>query len=247
MKNFNIEKILNQYSNQDIKVIGSVQIDGQRVQYNFDSKDLDRSDCDEICLELQSSYDKPFLGVRNKSLHNNNGAEIINIVEHTAAELSDMEEGDIITLIDTQTVGGSCDLSHIIAQYQPGDVVAVTYIQGEELITEDAKLGSLSVKTMTWGTCCDDKKGALSSAIDMSVYPNPSNGIVQLTLDSSNNEKVELTISDLSGTVLKTRTLNSFEGTFNQTVDLAEYPNGAYILTVKQGEEIAKEKIILRH
>lgn len=58
---------------------------------------------------------------------------------------------------------------------------------------------------------------------------------------------VELTLSDLSGQVLKTSKLESFEGSHSQILDLTAYPNGAYMLTVKQGNSVAKEKIILRH
>lgn len=249
IQNFDINNLIDKYSDKHIKVLGSTIVDGQRIKYNFDSNDLS-SISDELCLSLQSVKEKPFLGVRNKSLHNYTGVEVINIIPNTAADHSEMQEGDTITLIDTQTVGGSCDLSTIIAQYQPGDVVNVTYMHNGVKKSEEAKLGSLSVKTMTWAECRDDKKNDLNLTAEnlaLEVHPNPSSGLVQFSIDSDSKELIELSLSDLAGKVIERQKLDSFSGTNSDYLDLSSYPNGSYLLTLKQGNVVATEKIVIRH
>lgn len=76
-----------------------------------------------------------------------------------------------------------------------------------------------------------------------SVYPNPSNGIFNITIAEQNFNKINLTIYNSIGQFVNTYSITP--GTKNYTVDLSELPAGAYYLTLSNGKEISSKTIII--
>lgn len=70
--------------------------------------------------------------------------------------------------------------------------------------------------------------------LDISVYPNPTNGIIYIDGDKSYN----VVISDLSGSVVK----EAFN--FNGSLDITELPNGFYGLSIEQDGNFYNVKLI---
>lgn len=78
----------------------------------------------------------------------------------------------------------------------------------------------------------------------LSVFPNPAKDILQLTINSSKNEKTGIVICDLSGRILLFRLAEVLPG--NNTINLfiADLPVGAYTLTINTKEGSTTKKWI---
>lgn len=64
------------------------------------------------------------------------------IISGGAADKAGLRSGDVITKIDTHTIGSQGGLSSVIGLYQPGDAATVTYIRDETERTAQVTFGS---------------------------------------------------------------------------------------------------------
>jgi len=80
---------------------------------------------------------------------------------------------------------------------------------------------------------------------EFNVYPNPSNGQIQLRLDASNTEKVQVKIYDLSGRQVFTSVYSDLETKFNKQLNLNSLAKGVYFLKVIKGKASGTKKIVL--
>jgi hypothetical protein len=69
------------------------------------------------------------------------------------------------------------------------------------------------------------------------IYPNPTNG--ELFVSHPLNSEFNITITDITGKVLKTTTLQN-----NESVDVASYPQGMYFIQIESGNERNTYKFI---
>ena len=72
---------------------------------------------------------------------------------------------------------------------------------------------------------------------DMIVYPNPTNGILNLSLDNKDIDLVE--VFDIAGRKIKSLSCVS------QSVDLSTLPNGSYTIVVHNSDGIYSSKILI--
>ncbi|HEY6172470.1 MAG TPA: T9SS type A sorting domain-containing protein [Candidatus Kapabacteria bacterium] len=84
------------------------------------------------------------------------------------------------------------------------------------------------------------KSSASTSLRSPKINPNPTSGIITVTLDEANNE--EITVSDVLGRIVKKTTAYSNE----ITLDCTELPKGTYYLSVgSDGSETRTTKFVL--
>lgn len=80
----------------------------------------------------------------------------------------------------------------------------------------------------------------LTSKDDMiNVYPNPSTGVFNLTVENASN--VEIAVSDILGNVLPISITDNLNG--NYTVDMSKVADGVYFVQVKNGDYYATKRI----
>lgn len=73
------------------------------------------------------------------------------------------------------------------------------------------------------------------------IFPNPTSGLINVSLDAFSGKTVIVEISDLMGEVLLKNTfINS------TTMNLADKPKGLYILTLQIDNEIIIRKICIK-
>lgn len=75
-----------------------------------------------------SSQNKALLGVTTEK--NEKGAKITNVSKESSAEKAGLKEGDIITRVDTITIGNPDDLHDAVGKFKPGDNINITYLRG---------------------------------------------------------------------------------------------------------------------
>ncbi len=78
----------------------------------------------------------------------------------------------------------------------------------------------------------------LSSFSNFSIYPNPTNGLINIEFNT-NKSYFEIEVFSLLGELIYVNKVNSSKLTFN----LAQYPKGMYLVKIKQDNRYYHEKI----
>lgn len=87
-------------------------------------------------LSLDSN--RAMLGVTTEKTEQ--GIEINDISEGSAAEKAGLKEGDIITKVDGKTINDPDELSSVIKKHKPGDKVSITYLRDKKEATTSTEL-----------------------------------------------------------------------------------------------------------
>ena len=81
----------------------------------------------------------------------------------------------------------------------------------------------------------------------LSVFPNPAKEILHLSITASEGEEITLLLSNPLGQISWQRNLpKPVSGTFEETIDLKDFPAGIYLLTLEQGASTQAKKIVIK-
>ena len=126
--------------------------------------------------------------------------------------------------------------------YFTGDSIVVTnatapltYQPGEWHVYTDVNLGKASLIGM-------DEINGLPSTV--ALFPNPSNGIVELLVDTEEGTTVHYSLYDIMGREVENGRYNTSQNGI-ETLVLTSLPSGAYVLKVQFGSEIHTERIMI--
>ncbi len=81
-----------------------------------------------------------------------------------------------------------------------------------------------------------------NSDMGVEVYPNPTNGIVNLSIAGNISNSLEINIFDIAGKVVISKTHES--GTENVKIDMSELSDGVYFVKIYNGSDIVVKKIV---
>ncbi|MDT8411524.1 MAG: T9SS type A sorting domain-containing protein [Vicingaceae bacterium] len=84
----------------------------------------------------------------------------------------------------------------------------------------------------------------LSNNTSFSVYPNPSNGDFNISLNTQNAEMLTLTVNNIVGQTVLTKQVR-VAGQTNETISLAGFDKGVYFLTIDNNKEKQTVKLIV--
>ncbi len=89
----------------------------------------------------------------------------------------------------------------------------------------------------------------IANAFDaMTIYPNPSSNLVNISWPAANDEEIVIQLTDLTGKVLQSDVFQQFEGiTMNHSMNVADLPNGLYLVNVIHSEGIKTQKLKVQH
>jgi hypothetical protein len=81
----------------------------------------------------------------------------------------------------------------------------------------------------------------------ISIYPNPSSGLLNMEYYSNNDKEVQIIVMDITGKIILSQKLNVENGFNPEVIDLQRLENGMYMLQIinKEGGLIKTEKIVL--
>lgn len=82
--------------------------------------------------------------------------------------------------------------------------------------------------------------------LNMSVYPNPSNGIFNLSLLSDANKYMSIRIVNTAGKTIYSKDRLSVSGKETQIIDISDYPDGIYSISVSSNGFAETKKIVLK-
>lgn len=227
--------------------------DGQRLQ-----TDLTLSGDRTYTYTYKHDPCKVFIGVYTADIGaEEDGVRVTGIVDDTPAKQNDVQPGDIILALDGQPVNSTGALLRERDKHQPGDAFTLTILRDgasrlinarfkacdtpakekapeealTEKITEERQEGPVDVQSVL-------------APESLQAFPNPTTGPVNVRFEA---EAVPTTVRilDISGKTVYSKTLNQFNGYFNEQINLFGNRPGTYIISVQQGEKVSTKKIVL--
>lgn len=80
---------------------------------------------------------------------------------------------------------------------------------------------------------------------NVKLFPNPSNGVLNIEVDSKIQGDVLFTINNLLGKVILTEKYNFVQGVNQRKIELGDLQNGLYIVQFRSGDTVYTQKVIL--
>jgi membrane-associated protease RseP (regulator of RpoE activity) len=81
---------------------------------------------------------------------------------------------------------------------------------------------------------------------DFSVFPNPSNGVFTVKINTTENGKSKFSIFNILGKTIQTNDILDFSGEYSFTYNLSSEPKGAYLLQFKLGDRQITKRILIQ-
>jgi len=85
-----------------------------------------------------------------------------------------------------------------------------------------------------------------SNLDELNLYPNPANGMFNMSFTSKEPQDYTLTIVDAKGSTIYEKQLNAFEGNFKEEYDLSDHDSGLYFFNLVSEKEKLSKKIIVQ-
>ncbi|MFT5264566.1 MAG: hypothetical protein ACI8YQ_003312 [Polaribacter sp.] len=87
------------------------------------------------------------------------------------------------------------------------------------------------------------KASELTGLTEFQLSPNPTNGYVNIALESEDSEEINLQILDVLGQVVWTK--NNIRNQWQERIDLSALPNSVYMITVRKGTARSTKRLLL--
>lgn len=134
-----------------------------------------------------------------------------------------------VTFADS--IGNLCEISY--CQFLSGEIFG-----GSGVLS-----GGFTVNVVEPAVLSD---GRNSRDYDLSLYPNPTEGMVNIGFDSDNSELITVRVMDLHGKLLEESRVPVAHGVQNLTLDLTDLPQGIYLLGLQGSKQTSYAKVVRR-
>ncbi|OIQ36721.1 MAG: hypothetical protein BM555_02135 [Crocinitomix sp. MedPE-SWsnd] len=117
-------------------------------------------------------------------------------------------------------------------------------VSGGTLHTFDPDFGRYANHSFTVGFALENEE--IDVDYGMEVFPNPSEGIFNVTLDNFRGDQVAFRVYDEAGALAFEKLVNdnNVEGYIQQQLDLAHLADGIYMIQVMSDEQIVTKRIV---
>jgi hypothetical protein len=85
----------------------------------------------------------------------------------------------------------------------------------------------------------------MSQDFEISVYPNPSSGIFELSFISDNSQMADIYITDLTGKEVMHTVYTANGGMNHLRLDASELNEGLYLYSVQMNNQVAGGKLLI--
>jgi hypothetical protein len=80
----------------------------------------------------------------------------------------------------------------------------------------------------------------------LSLQPNPTEGIAQLSFDAATNGAIEVEVIDALGRKVHSERVAGLSGRFQRTLDLKAFGSGVYVVNVRSAAGLMTERLVVR-
>ena len=92
---------------------------------------------------------------------------------------------------------------------------------------------------------CTNTSLELNMINDFNIYPNPNEGIFRVSFSANSTDLIELRVINPLGEDIFFDQLSSFDGEYDKKINLSNYANGVYFMSINSGSELILKKIII--
>jgi len=86
-----------------------------------------------------------------------------------------------------------------------------------------------------------------NEAVGLEFYPNPTTGMVNITLTATQFNNADIRIIDAVGKEVYRQNGVNVNGTYTTSIDLGSEPQGIYFLVVNGDQQRITKKLFVRH
>ncbi len=176
----------------------------------------------------------------------NNGATCIFIFQNPEGVKYNFEFNEFSTEPDNDKLTVYDGANNLIAEYS-GNTLPTPFSIATNMVI------------MTWGTnaTINDQGWSFDFTVDgvgvsenvynnLNVYPNPTNGKVNINFDIEKANDVKVIVSNLNGQIVYSETINRLNGVYNNSIDLSNEAKGVYMLSIVSSKGKTDKKIVLQ-
>ena len=87
---------------------------------------------------------------------------------------------------------------------------------------------------------------AIAEERTLVVYPNPSTGIIHLTISGLEGRRAEVSVLNVIGTVMYRETLTEMNDRYTKMLDLSKFANGLYYVRLEADNTSQMTKLVIR-
>ncbi|HYE79514.1 MAG TPA: T9SS type A sorting domain-containing protein [bacterium] len=91
-----------------------------------------------------------------------------------------------------------------------------------------------------------ERAGGSGDERSVVVFPNPSTGILHVTVAGYDRGTTELRVLNVIGNVVYRETVNESEPRFSRTIDLSNLASGLYYVKIENGAHAEMRKVVIR-
>jgi uncharacterized Ntn-hydrolase superfamily protein len=136
---------------------------------------------------------------------------------------------------------GTSSTSAFLRVYQPTDDVNDPYLELSilEMPFGEEPIDSLQNLFTTWENTTSTKSIFGENKVEISMFPNPVNELLQVSLKSENDLNLSLSITNSSGINMKEMSISNSK-IWNNKIDVKGFPSGLYYLQIKSKDGSSK-------
>ena len=113
-----------------------------RKKIIINGKELSEDEMQDFNFDFENTENKPMLGVSTKPSKNNDGAEVERVVPNSPAQKIGLQEGDIITRVNSSNIYSPKDLVDAIGKFSPGTEIDLTYERNNKMMSNRVVLSA---------------------------------------------------------------------------------------------------------
>lgn len=150
--------------------------------------------------------------------------------------------GDTLGLVSTiSSTSTPCATTSSLSAWETDNTGAWSTFKADWNLTVD--LGIFPVVSANVVTSTSIKNSALDAS-NVIVSPNPSNGLVNITVPSKNNEKLMVSVSNALGQVIISNTYSAISSE-SISLDFSSQNNGIYFISISNGQDKIVKRVVL--
>ena len=139
------------------------------------------------------------------------------------------------------------DTDHYAIRYAEFVVplVKATQEQQEELETLKREIAELKQMIIDIATVNENTTQEIEkTTTSVNCYPNPSTGKIQLAIENTNQEAIQVSVFSSTGELIYDKT--TIDRDSKMEIDLSNQPNGQYLIQTIMGEKYFQNKVIIQ-
>ncbi len=203
-------------------------------------------------VNVTINVDHDWAGDMELKLTSPNGTEVIVLAnskcddgtDDIAVTYDDQASGPVVCSTSPPAVGGTIQpenpLSAFNGESSLGDWV-LTATDGYPS-ADGGTFENYSIEICGTSSLSVNEHGLTSS---LSIWPNPSNGEINLSFNAKNNQNVNIELYDLRGRLINKQSFDNTGAVFNRNIQFGELETAIYILSIENAGEIVNKRIVI--